>query len=129
IEVKHTRSNAHRLQGAETSNAQQQFLPDPNPAVAAIETGREIPVLRRVSDNIGVEKKQIAPSDFQPPDSRPDRTASRFRLHHYRPAVCSDRQLHRQLIHIGLEILFLLPAVAIEPLPEVTLAIKQADAD
>ena len=40
-----------------------------------------------------------------------------------------DRRFHGQLIDIRLEVFFLLPAVAIQALPEVALAIKQADAD
>ena len=36
---------------------------------------------------------------------------------------------HRQLVDVGVEVLFLLPAVDVEPLPEVALAVEQADAD
>ena len=49
--------------------------------------------------------------------------------HHHRLAVRPDRRLHRQLVDVGLQVFFLLPAVAIQPLPEISLAIKQADAD
>ena len=50
-------------------------------------------------------------------------------LHLDRPAVFSDGRFHGKLVDIGLEIFFALPAVAIEALAEISLAIEQADAD
>ena len=41
----------------------------------------------------------------------------------------SDGRFHRQLVHIRFEIFFLLPAIAVEPLAEIPLAVEQADAD
>ena len=46
-----------------------------------------------------------------------------------RLAVAADGRLHGQLVHVGLEILFLLPAVDVEALAEVSLAVEEADAD
>ena len=45
-----------------------------------------------------------------------------------RLAVRSDGGFHGQLIDVGLDVFFLLPAGAIEPLAEISLAIEQADA-
>ena len=49
--------------------------------------------------------------------------------HHDRPAVFPDGGFHGKLVDIGLQVLFALPAVAIEALAEISLAIKQAHAD
>ncbi len=50
-------------------------------------------------------------------------------LHHDRPAILSDSRFHRQLVDVGLEILFVLPAIAIQALTEISLPVKQAHAD
>ena len=44
-------------------------------------------------------------------------------------AIDPDGGFHRQLVDVGLQIFFLLPAVAIEVLAKITLAVKHADAD
>ena len=44
-------------------------------------------------------------------------------------AVGADGGLHRQLVDVGLEVLFVLPAVLVEALAEVALAVEEADAD
>ena len=44
-------------------------------------------------------------------------------------AVASDGRLHRQLVDVGVEVLFVLPAVVVEALAEVALVVEQADAD
>src|SRR5215470_8066871 len=53
----------------------------------------------------------------------------RVYLHDYRLAVFPDRRFHRQLVDVRFQVFLSLPAVAIESLPEVSLAIKQTDAD
>ena len=54
---------------------------------------------------------------------------ARIDLHHDRSAVFPDGRFHGKLVDIGLEILLALPAVAIEALAEISLAIKQAHAN
>ena len=44
-------------------------------------------------------------------------------------AILADGRLHGALIDVGLEVLFTLPAILVEALQEVALAIEQADAD
>src|SRR5208282_2269563 len=58
-----------------------------------------------------------------------DRTMAGIDLHHDRSAVFPDGRFHGKLVNIGLEELLALPAVAIEALAEISLAIKQAHAD
>ena len=55
--------------------------------------------------------------------------AARFDLDGDRLAVLADRRLHRKLADVGRQVFFLLPAGAVQPLPEISLAIEQADAD
>ena len=98
-------------------------------AVAAVQARVSSRVFRRVAFHVGVEQQQIAAADFHAPDFGLDRAAARLDLHRDRLAIGADRRFHRQFVDVGLEILFLLPAVVIEPLAEVTLTVKQADAD
>jgi hypothetical protein len=79
--------------------------------------------------DVGIEQEQVAPTDFHAPDFGPDGAAAGVHLHRHRLAVCADGNLHGLLADIGLQIFFLLPAVGIEALAEVTVAVKDADAD
>src|SRR6185295_5997047 len=60
---------------------------------------------------------------------RVNKTTARFNLHVDGLAAYADRRLHRQFVGVRLQVFFLLPAVPIEPLTEISLAVKQADAD
>ena len=44
-------------------------------------------------------------------------------------AIFPNRRFHRQMVDIGLEILFALPPAPIQPLPEVSLPVKQSYTD
>src|ERR1700722_20919348 len=54
VQMKNAGCDAHGLQGAETTNAQKQFLPDSKAAIAAIKARREFPILRCVSFDVRV---------------------------------------------------------------------------
>ena len=129
VEVQNARRDAHGFQGAKTSHAEQQFLPDSDARISAIETRRELDVLRGVPFNVRIQKQQIAAAHFHAPDFRADQSAARLDLHRHRFAVGPDRQFHGHMGYIRLQILFLLPAARVEPLPEISLAVEQADAD
>src|ERR1039458_7072736 len=62
-------------------------------------------------------------------DCDANRTMAGMNLHHDRSAVLPDGRFHCQLVDIGFEVLLALPAVAIEALAEISLAIKQAHAN
>src|SRR4051812_5470029 len=53
----------------------------------------------------------------------------RLDLHRDRYSVFSNGWFHGQLGDIPLEVVFLLPTVLIEPLPEIALTVKQTDTD
>ena len=107
----------------------QQLLPDANAGVAAIQTRRQLAVFRSIAFHVRIEQEQIAASNCHPPDFGMNGAAARLDLHHYRPAVFADRRFHGQLGDVGCKIFFLLPTVAIQALAEISLAVKQADAD
>src|SRR5208283_4212008 len=84
---------------------------------------------RGVAFHVGIDEKQLTPAHFDAPDLCVDRTMAGIDLHHDRSAVDSDGRFHGQLVDIGFEVFLALPAVAIEALAEISLAIEKADAD
>src|SRR5260370_33885749 len=76
-----------------------------------------------------MEQEKSAASSFPAPPSGADGAATGIDLDLHGLAAGSDGRFHGQLVDIHLQGFFLLPAAAVEPLPEVALAIKQADAD
>src|SRR5882724_3520693 len=121
--------NAHSFERAETADTEQQLLANANAAVAAIEARGQLAIFWRIPFDVGIEQEQVAAANFQTPDAGANAASSRFDLDGDGFAVGADRRLHRQMIHIGLNVFFLLPAVAIETLPEISLTVEQADAD
>ena len=129
VEVKNSRRDAERFQSAQAAHAEQQFLMHAHPAVAPIQPRCHLAVFRGIALHVGVEQKHITSAHFHAPYFCIDRTMPGIDLHHNRSAVLPDRRFHRQLVEVGFEVLFMLPAVAIQALAEISLAVKQAHAD
>ena len=128
VQVQHAGRDAHGLQRAEAADAQQQFLADSNAPIAAVEPRSQFAILRRISFDVRIEQQQIAASHLHAPDLGADRAAARLDLHGDRLALGPDGRFHGHLADVGLQIFFLLPAVLVQALPEIALAVKQADA-
>ena len=129
VQMQDAGSDAHGFQGAKSSHAEQQFLADTDAAVAAVQPGSEFAVFGSVAFDVGVEKQQVAAPNFHAPDFGADGAAAGLDFDRNRRAVGPDGGFHRQLADIGLNVFFHLPAILIEPLAEVSLAIKQTDAN
>ena len=104
-------------------------MADSRARVSTVQVRSKFSVLRCIPVDVRVEKKQIAASNFHAPDLRSEGAAWSINLNHDGFAIGADGRLHRLLVDVRLEIFFLLPAVAVEPLQEIALAIKQTDAD
>src|SRR5208283_2135385 len=126
VEVKNPRGDTERFQRAQTAYTQQYFLVHTHAAIAAVQTRSHIAVFGSIAVYIGVEEKQITTADFHAPNFRIDRTMSGVDLHHDGSAIDSYGGFHGQVVDIDFEVLFALPAVAIQALTEISLAIKQA---
>ena len=81
IQVQNAGGDAHGFEGAETADAQQQFLANPDARVAAIEARGEFTVFGMVAFDVGVEEKQVAAPDLHAPDFGPDGAAAGLHLH------------------------------------------------
>ena len=112
VEMQNARRDAHGLEGAKAADAEQQFLADAGAAVAAVEARGEFAVFGGVALDIGVEQQQVDAAHFDAPDLGANGAAAGFNLHDDGFAVLADGRLHGQLIDVGLQILFPLPAVA-----------------
>ena len=128
VEVNDTRRDAERGQRLDAADAEQQFLPDANAVVAAVEPRRQLAILGAVAVDVRVEQQQRVAADRGLPDARADRPGPRLDLDGHRQAV-AHRRLHRQQPVIDVDVLLVLPAVAIEPLTEIALVVVEADAD
>ena len=129
VEMQHAGRDAHGLERAEAADAEQQLLADAGARVAAVEARGGLEIFGGVAGDVGVEQKEIAAADFDLPDFGADGGAAGGDFNHDGLAVEADGGLHGELVDVGLEILFALPAVFIEALEEVALAVEEADAD
>ncbi len=129
VEVQHARSNAHRAQRAHAANAEQKFLPDADAFITAVQARSQLAIFGHIPFYIRIEQQQIAAADADTPDFRLDITAAGIDPHHDLLAALADRGLHREKVHVGVQILFLLPAGLVQVLAEIALAIKQSDSD
>src|SRR6266404_2542648 len=129
VEVEHAGLDPQLSQGAQPSHPKQQLLPNANAAISTVQTRSQLSVFGMIAFDVGVEQKQIAAPDFYAPHFCTDGTRAGVDLHHYRKPVLADGRFHRQLADVGLQILFMLPATAIQSLAEVALSIKQPYAD
>src|ERR1700687_3468275 len=121
--------DAERFQSAQPAHAQKKFLMHAHAAVAPVQTRGHLAVLGSIAFHVGVEEKKIATTHFHAPYFRVDSAVAGIDLHQDRSAIFPNGRFHRKLAYVGLEVLFVLPAVAIETLAEISLAIKQAHAN
>jgi hypothetical protein len=129
VEVVDAGHDPHRPDRLHAPHAEDQFLADPDPRVAAVEPARQFAVLRGVALDVGVEQVQADAADRHLPDLGEERPAAGVDLHGDRLAVEPDRRLDRQRLDPRLQIFLVLVAVDVELLAEVALVIEQADGD
>jgi len=129
VEVEDAWSNAHGLQRAEATDAQEELLADTGTCIAAVEARTEVQVFGCIARDFGVEQEKITTPDLDAPDLGSNGAAACLDFDHHGFPVLADGKFHGELGHIGLKIFFLLPAVLIQALEEVAFAVEQADAD
>ena len=129
VQMQHAGRYAHSLQRAESTDPEQQLLANAHAAVAAIQARSEFAVLGSITLDIRIKKQQVAPAHLHPPDFGANNAAAGYEIHFHGLAIFADGRLHGKLIDVSLEVLLLLPAVAIQALAEVALAVEQSNAD
>ncbi len=118
---------AHRPDAAD---AKQQFLAQPVVGAAAIEPVSDLPQVRIVLLNVGVQQQQRHPADLRYPDLRRQHGAIRQR-HRYpdRTAGAVAQQGQRQAVRVRSRVALGLPALDRQGLREIAVAVQQADPD
>ncbi len=128
VEVQHARRDAERGERAHAADAEQQFLPDADPVVAAIEPRGQLAIFGQVAFDVRIEQEQRIAADRQLPHARGDRPGPGLDRDRHRHAL-AERRPHRERAVIDVDVVLVLPPVAIEALPEIALVVVQADAD
>ena len=139
------RDRAERPDRPDPADAEQQFLPEPVLAAAAVEPVGDLAQRRVVLLHVGVEQQQRDPADLRDPDLRghgravgqgdghPDRRAvcpahpALARPALARPALTEQGQ--RQAVRVARRVAFGLPALGRQGLGEVAVPVEQAHAD
>jgi len=78
VQMDHPRHDSQGAQRAHSPDAEQEFLPDPHPLIAAVEAGRQLAILRLIAVNVRIEQQQRIASHSQLPDAGDDLGAASF---------------------------------------------------
>ena len=97
--------------------------------VAAVEPPRNLAQIRRVLRNFGIEQQQRDVADPEHPDRREEFAVDQADADGDLFAVLVEAALERKVVDLGDRVVFDLPAVAVEHLREVALAVEQPDRD
>src|SRR5215471_12490162 len=109
-----------------TSDAKHDFLAHTHLEIAAVEFCRDAPVLRAVLRDVGVEQIDVHASDAQFPHLSENfsiQNRHRNEMLHFAMASFADRQVVKTLVQINRR----LNAVLIDLLPEIAMAIQEAN--
>ena len=110
------------------ADAQQQLLADADAIVAAVEPRGQLAILRAVASTSESSRSSVLrpTASFQ---TRATIVPVRVSIETVTGRRRPMRQLQRQQPAVDVEVVFVLPAVRVEPLPEIALVVEQADAD
>ena len=116
--------DAQGSQGFDAADAEDQFLANPRADIAAVETRSQFAILWPIAFDIAVEQVQRNASDAHEPDSCLQLAVERVDRNRDRIALGIAGRFHRHVFDLGVEVFFLLPAFAVEVLPEIALVVE-----
>ena len=129
VEMEDAGGNAHGFECTKAADAEEQLLTNAGAPVAAIEAGSKFQIFGRVALHIRIQQQKGATAHLDSPNLGADQAAAGLDFYDDGFALFADGELHGELIDVGVEVLFLLPALLVEVLAEVALAVEEADAD
>ena len=126
VQVEDGRLEAESSEDAHAADAEQDLLPQPVRAVAAVERVGDRPF--RVPDDLGVDEVEGRAADSHTPNAQP---------HRHEVAVVvreldlrrHGHELERQPARVGQWVVLGLPVLLVEPLAEVAATVEESDAD
>src|SRR5271165_7361366 len=117
-----------RLQGAISADAEHDLLQDAHLPIAAIKLIGDMAMVRmRVERNVGIQQVERNASDVRPPYLRVNHASGEVHFHHHRLAARTNRNPHRKIVEVVVNMRFLLPSRLAKVLAEISLLIKQSD--
>ena len=125
VGVEHLGLDAHGLQRPDPADAQQDLLAQPVLGVAAVEPVGDAAQVVAVLLDVGVEEVQRHPAHVRLPQLRHQRVLVGGQVH-LDPHVLTQRERHD--VRVEQQVALLLPAVGVEALAEVAVAVEQAHA-
>ncbi len=126
VHVAHRGADPERLERPHAPDARYDLLPDANLAVAPVEPGRDLLIVRAVLREVRVQQVQRHAADHGAPERDLDIVVAHLEGDVALRPVRAEGRLHRQVGEVILRVLLLLPTVDVEILPEVALLIQQA---
>ena len=127
VQMIHAGRDAQRLQGPDAPHAGDQLLADSRPVVAAVEPRGQLAVLGAVALHVAVQQIEADAAHPHQPDLGQQLAGAGLDLDGDRLAVRPAGGLHRQVLDLRVQVLLLLPAVAVQVLLEVALVVEQPD--
>ena len=121
--------DAHGLQGAQAANAEEDLLPDAHSRVAPVEAGGNIAVRRDVFVEISIEQIELHPAHLHLPDPRLHRAVGKGNFNGEVLSIAAVDRLYGHLVEVVFRVALYLPAVGVEGLAEIALAVEQTDPD
>ena len=125
VHVAHLGHAAQRRERLEAADAEQEFLMEAHPLVAAVEPPGDLAQFGRVLGQFGVEQHQRDVADPEDPRGEEEFAVAEAHQAGDFVAVGVASAHHRQIVDLGDGIVFVLPAGTVEHLPEVALPIEQ----
>ncbi len=120
----------HGFKRAHAADAENDFLADARVVIAAVKLARDPAIFRaRIFGRVGIEEEHLDPAHVDGPQADYNRAGGEADGYGALGSVAIERRLHGQGIEVVFEIAFLLPAIGIQVLAEVTELIEQGDAD
>ncbi len=128
VDVERRRRQAHGVQRPESADPEQQLLADTRLAVAAVEPGGDVALVRRVVRDVRVQQQQRDRADHQAPDDSSDPTGREIDGDRDRCPVGVPHKLGPQIGAGALGVALVL-SVRVDALLEVAVVVEEPDAD
>src|SRR5262249_46689608 len=128
VHVTHGRSFPQSAECPDAANPQYHLLANPHVIVTAVELRGDVPIFRGIFRDVRVQEIEWNPSDLNAPDTGPNFSAGKRDVDKKRQPIGFGFRYERKIEEIVFRIPFLLPAVDIEVLPKVPLAVHEPDA-
>ncbi len=125
VEVIDARRDSQGRQRSHAADAKHQFLANARAVIAAVQTARQLTILRAVAFHVAIEQIQPHASHVHQPHFGVQLAGAGLDGDGHLFAIGPQRGLHRHVFDFRVEVLFALVAVEIQVLLEIALVVEQ----